>query len=103
MDVVGGGFGNAAAQLVEIEASAALVNLHGIAAAHSEVRLRFSLEINEFTADARAAIGLGGDADGLEASAPDVGGDETSVQSVGLAGKNFRGFGGFDRSDHTDC
>ena len=104
MDCAGAseGFGDAAAELVEIEVPLAFVDLDGIAAAHGDVGLRFSFEVEEFAADAGAAIGLASDADGLEASAPDVGGDEASVQGFRFARQNFRGFGGFDGCDDAD-
>src|SRR5580658_5324708 len=98
---VGGGFDDAAPELVEIESAPVFVNLHGIAAAHGDVRLRFSLKINEFAADAGAAIGLARDADGLEASAPDVGRNQARVQSLRFSGENFGSFGGFDGCDHA--
>src|SRR5579864_2016102 len=66
----GDGFLDAPAQFAEIEATAAFVDLHGIAAAQGDVRLGFAFEIRELAASAGAALRIPGDANGLEAAGP---------------------------------
>ncbi len=99
---IGDGGGEAVFEHGEVESAAALVNLDGIAAAHGDVGLSFTLEVGEFTAGAGAAIWVARDADGLEAAGPDVAGDEAAMQSVGASGQKLHGFGGFEGSNQID-
>ena len=52
---------NAFAESGEIELAAALVDLHGVAAAHGNVRLCFPLEMREFTVGTNTALRVAGD------------------------------------------
>ena len=87
------------AQSGEIEGTAAFVNLHGIAAAHGDVRLGFAIEVGKFAVRAGAAFRIAGDADGLQAAGPDIAGEETAVELVGMTGEEFQGFGDLERGD----
>jgi len=89
----------AAAEFRKIEVPIALVNLDGVAAAHGDVGLRFSLKINEFAAHASAACGIARGTNGLEAARPDVEGNQAAVKSLGPSRKDFDRFGGLNRSD----
>ena len=95
------GFFDAPAQFAKVEAAAALVDLHGIAAAQGHVRLRFAFEISEIAASARAALRIPGDADGLEAARPNIARDEAAVQGFGFSGKKLGCFGSFDGGNNT--
>src|ERR1700692_1460333 len=56
---------DAFSQRGEIELTAAFVNLHRVAAAHGQVRLRFAFEVAEIVAHAGAAIWIARPAHGL--------------------------------------
>src|SRR5579863_4393393 len=53
--------GEAGAQCSQIENPVAFMYLHGVAAAHGNVRLCFPLEIREFTAGTNTALRVAGD------------------------------------------
>lgn len=80
-----GGVGDRAVQGGEIEAASAFVDLHGIAAAERDVRLRIAVQVAEIVLHAGAAIGIAGDADGAMLIGPDVEGNEALVQRGALA------------------
>jgi hypothetical protein len=99
---VGDGGGEAVLEHGEVENAAALVNLDGIATAHGDVGLSFTIEVGEFATDAGAAVRVARDADGLEVAGPDVAGDEAAMQGFGAAGQELHGFGCFERSDQVN-
>jgi hypothetical protein len=72
------------------------MNLDGIAAAHSDVRLGFALEIGKFTASASAAVWVAGDADRLKMTAPDIARGQTAMQRIRATGQELDGFSGFE-------
>lgn len=81
--------GKPRAESRKIKRTRALVDLDGIAAAHGDVGLRFAVEVGEFAASAAAADRVTGNFHGLEATGPDVGGDNATVESVSFSGKDF--------------
>lgn len=78
------------------------VDLHGVAAAHGDVGLGLAMEIGEFFLNARAALGIARDLDGLKMAGPDVAGDEAAMESVAVAGEELDGFGGLQGCDEID-
>jgi len=97
----GDGFLDAPAQFAKVEAAAAFVDLHGIAAAQGDVRLGFAFEIREIAASAGAALRIPGDANGLEAAGPNIARDEAAIQGFGFSRKKLGCFGSFDASDNA--
>jgi len=53
------------------------------------VRLGFAFEVRELAASTAAAGGIAGNFDGLEATGPNVSGDEATMQSVFFSGEEF--------------
>ena len=99
---VGNGAGEFFPQRRQVEGAVAFMDLHAVAAAHGDVRLGVTLEIGKFTANAGAAMGIAFDLDGLEATGPDIGGDQAVVEGLVMAGEEFHGFGDFQRGDQID-
>jgi hypothetical protein len=97
----GDGFLDAPAQFAEIEAAAAFMDLHGIAAAQGDVGLRFAFEISEVATNAGAALRIPGDADGLEAARPNIARDEAAIERFGFSRKKLGCFRSFDGGDNT--
>ena len=88
----------------EIEIAIAFVNLHGIAPAHGDVRLRLAFEISEFAMNAYGAFGIARDADGVILAGPHVKGNETSfngLREVAFFDKKLDGFGGLNCGDYA--
>jgi hypothetical protein len=99
---VADGGGEPGAQRSEIEHTAALVDLHRVAAAHGDVGLGAALEIRKFAADASAALGIAREEQRLQVAGPDIAGEEAAVEGVLAAGKEFQALGGFQRGDEID-
>ena len=71
----------------QIQSAVTFVNLDGITATHGDVGLRFAVEIGEIAANTSAASERSLGSDGLEASSPNVGRDESAVESSGTIRK----------------
>lgn len=99
---VGDGDGKPLLQCCQIQRATALVNLYGISAAESDVRLGFPAKVWKFAAGTRSASGIPGDADRLEVAAPNIARDEPVVERVFAAGEKFERFGNFERGDEID-
>ena len=78
------------------------VNLHGVAATHSDVGLGLAMQIGEVFLNARAAVRVALDLHGLRMAGPDVARDETAMESFAIAGKQLDGFGGLQGGDEID-
>ena len=81
-----GGCGKAGAESGEIQRAGTFVDLHGVAAAHGDVGLGFAVEVGEFASSATPAVRISRNFDGLEASGPDIGGDEAAMERVFFSG-----------------
>jgi len=69
-----GGSSKARAEGGEIQRAETLMDLHGVAAAHSDVRLSVALEVGKIAAGAGTAVCVAGDFHGLETPRPDIAG-----------------------------
>lgn len=98
---IGGDGGEALTQGDEVEAAAALVNLHGIAATHGDMRLGLPFKMAELAANANAASGIALDADGLVVAGPDIVRNEPGIFLGMTSNEELRGFGGFDGGDNS--
>ena len=78
--------GKARAESRKIKRTRALVDLDRIAAAHGDVGLGFAVEVGEFASSATPAVRISRNFDGLEASGPDIGGDEAAMERVFFSG-----------------
>ena len=81
--------GKTRAESRKIKRTRALVDLDGIAAAHGDVGLCFAVEIRKFTSSATPAARISRNFDGLEATRPDIGGDQAAMERVFFSGEKF--------------
>jgi hypothetical protein len=98
---IGGNGREAPAESGEVEPSAALMDLDGIAAAHGDVWLRLPFEMAKFASTANAAGGIALNPNGLIAARPDIKGDELCIFIHTGSDEELRSFGGFDGGDYT--
>src|SRR6266478_1433592 len=79
---VGDRWSQAIPEGAEIERTAALVNLDGVASAHGDVRLGIPLEVSKFAPRTHRAVRIARYANGLKMAAPDIAREEPAVQGV---------------------
>ncbi len=78
------------------------MNLDGITSAKSDSGLGFSCKIGEIAAGASAAFGIARHPNGLHAAGPDIAREQAPMKGLRTAGKEFQGFGRFQRGDEIN-
>jgi hypothetical protein len=98
-----GVLGEAVAHGGEIDGAVALVDLDGVASAEGDVGAAFAGEVGEDSVTADSAAGTGGAGVDLAALvAPEVEGEKSAADEMGLSGEELEGFGGLDGGGEVD-
>jgi len=84
-----GSGGKTRAESRKVEGAGTLVDLHGVAATHGDVRLGVAFEVGKIAVGAGATISVAGNFHGLKTARPDIARDEATVERVFFAGKEF--------------
>ena len=87
---------------LQVQRAMMFVDLDGITATHGDVWLCCAMKIGELAANTGAAVGRALGEDGLKASRPNVGGDQTAMKRGVISGQKLKGFGSFEGSDEID-
>ena len=81
--------GQAQFKSVEIHGAACFVNLHGIAAAQSDVRLGLAIEKRKILFRARATFRIAGHAHRLHVAAPNIAGNQPAREGFRMTGEKL--------------
>ena len=79
-------------QGIQVECAPPLMNLHGIASAHGDVRLGLTRQMGKFVAHANAAIRIALRLKGLDSAAPNVTRKKPPVECRTAAGQKLDAF-----------